>query len=93
MKGANARQRNDRLNRALQNFLYACMGAEGEASAKPALAVLTELWRRQVWRDARTVNVIGARRPPAAPIFSPSGDTQQVGAFKRAPGGAEPAFV
>jgi protein SDA1 len=75
VKGANARQRNDRLNRALQNFLYACMGAEGEASAKPALAVLTELWRRQVWRDARTVNVIGARRAPAAPIPWTCGDT------------------
>ena len=61
VKGANQRQRNDRLNRALQNFLYGCLGAEGEAGAKPALAVLTELWRRQVWRDARTVNVIGAR--------------------------------
>ena len=62
VKGANQRQRNDRLNRALQNFLYGCLGAEGEAGAKPALAVLTELWRRQVWRDARTVNVIGAPR-------------------------------
>ena len=60
MKGANQRQRNERLNRALQNFLYGCLGAEGEAGAKPALAVLTELWRRQVWRDPRTVNVIGA---------------------------------
>ena len=62
MKGANQRQRNERLNRALQSFLYGCLGGEGEAGAKPALAVLTELWRRQVWRDARTVNVIGA--PP-----------------------------
>ena len=26
-----------------------------------SLAVLTELYRRHVWRDARTVNVIGAR--------------------------------
>lgn len=60
MKGANQRQCNERLNRALQSFLYGCLGAEGEAGAKAALAVLTELWRRQVWRDARTVNVIGA---------------------------------
>ena len=62
MKGANQRQRNERLNRALQSFLYGCLGGEGEAGAKPALAVLTELWRCQVWRDARTVNVIGV--PP-----------------------------
>lgn len=33
-----------------------------EAAALRALAVLTELHRRNVWRDARTVNVIGASR-------------------------------
>ena len=61
IKGANQKQRNERLNRSAQNFLYACIGGEGEAAAKPALAVLTELWRRHVWRDARTANVIGGR--------------------------------
>jgi hypothetical protein len=30
--------------------------------AKKSLSVLTELWRSHVWRDARTINVIGARR-------------------------------
>lgn len=59
VKSANQKQRNERLNRALQNFLYSCISSEGEAAAKSALAVLTELWRRQVWRDARTANVIG----------------------------------
>jgi len=32
---------------------------DNEMAAKKSLAVLTELWRRNVWRDARTVNVIG----------------------------------
>ena len=32
---------------------------ENEGAAKRSLAVLTELYRRHVWRDARTVNVIG----------------------------------
>jgi len=31
-----------------------------EASAKKSLAVLTELYRRNVWTDARTVNVIAS---------------------------------
>ena len=35
---------------------------DNEGAAKRALAVLTELYRRNVWRDARTVNVIGAQR-------------------------------
>ena len=63
IKSANQKQRNERLNRSLQNFLYSCLGNEGEAAAKPALAVLTELWRRHVWRDARTANVIGLLPP------------------------------
>ena len=33
---------------------------EHEGAAKKGLAVLTEMWRRRVWRDARTVNVIAA---------------------------------
>lgn len=33
---------------------------EHEGAAKKGLAVLTEMWRRHVWRDARTVNVIAA---------------------------------
>ena len=41
--------------------------AADEAAAKRALAVLTELWRRGVWRDARCVNVI------ASAVFHPSG--------------------
>ena len=41
--------------------MVALQGDE-EAAALRALAVLTELHRRNVWRDARTVNVIGASR-------------------------------
>lgn len=33
---------------------------EHEGAAKKGLAVLTEMWRRHVWRDAKTVNVIAA---------------------------------
>jgi hypothetical protein len=41
--------------------MYGVIGQDDdEASAKKALAVCTELWRRGVWRDSRTVNVIGA---------------------------------
>jgi len=43
----------------VQAFLYNLLQGEEEATALRALAVLTELHRRNVWRDARTVNVIG----------------------------------
>ena len=60
IKAANKRGRNDRLNRSVQNFMYSVLADEHEGTAKRGLAVLTEMWRRHVWRDARTVNVIAS---------------------------------
>ena len=62
IKAANKKHRNERLNRSLQNFMYSVIGDDNEAAAKKSLAVCTELWRRHIWRDARTVNVIGGPR-------------------------------
>lgn len=58
IKNSNRKGRNERLNRAVQNFMYSVIQDEHEGAAKKGLAVLTEMWRRNVWRDARTVNVI-----------------------------------
>lgn len=60
LKAANRKTRNERLNRAVQNFMYSVVSDENESAAKRGLAVLTEMWRRHVWRDARTVNVIAS---------------------------------
>eukprot|EP00897_Mesotaenium_endlicherianum_P006579 jgi/Mesen1/594/ME001074S10755 len=54
----NQKHRDDRVNRPLQNFLYTMLQDENEAAAKKSLAVLIELYRRKVWTDAKTVNVI-----------------------------------
>lgn len=66
IKTANQKHRNEQLNRTIQNFLYSLLATDNDVAAKKSLAVLTELWRRHVWRDARTVNVIGesASDPP-----------------------------
>ena len=61
IKNSNKKHRNEKLNRSLQNFMYGVIADDNEPAAKKSLAVCTELWRRHVWRDARTVNVIGAR--------------------------------
>ncbi|KAG2501935.1 hypothetical protein HYH03_000433 [Edaphochlamys debaryana] len=60
LKAANRKSRNERLNRSVQNFMYTVVSDDNEAAAKRGLAVLTEMWRRHVWRDARTVNVIAS---------------------------------
>lgn len=59
IKTTNQKHRDEPLNRRLQNFLYSMLADEHEGAAKKSLAVLTELHRRHVWRDARSVNVIG----------------------------------
>ncbi|GFH22547.1 protein SDA1, partial [Haematococcus lacustris] len=60
IKNSNKKHRNEKLNRQLQSFMYGIIADDNEAAAKKSLAVCTELWRRQVWRDARTVNVIAS---------------------------------
>jgi protein SDA1 len=44
----------------VQSFLYSVVADDNELAAKKSLAVLSELWRRHIWRDGRTVNCIGA---------------------------------
>mmetsp|Transcript_3833 Transcript_3833/g.10420 ORF Transcript_3833/g.10420 Transcript_3833/m.10420 type:complete len:795 (+) Transcript_3833:172-2556(+) len=58
VKGANKVKRNDSMNRQVQNFLAAALKDENETAAKKALAVITELYRRNIWSDARTVNLV-----------------------------------
>lgn len=58
IKNSNKHSRNEKLNKGAQNFLYSVIEDDNEPSAKKSLAVCIELWRKHVWRDARTVNVI-----------------------------------
>lgn len=66
IKGANKKGRNEQFNRKIQNILLPIVEEDEEICAKRALAVLTDMWRRHVWRDARTANAI------AAAAFHPS---------------------
>lgn len=59
IKNSNKKHINEALNRQLQAFLYGVLDGDNTRAAKKALAVLCELYRRGVWRDAKTVNVIG----------------------------------
>lgn len=70
IKGANKKKRDERLNRSVQNFLQAALKDENETAAKKALAVITDLYRRNVWSDARTVNLVAdACRHPAPRVL------------------------
>ena len=67
VRRANRTKRDDEMNRSVQNFLRAALADENEAAAKKALAVLTELYRRGVWNDARSVNLVAEATKHASP--------------------------
>mmetsp|Transcript_15846 Transcript_15846/g.61916 ORF Transcript_15846/g.61916 Transcript_15846/m.61916 type:complete len:647 (-) Transcript_15846:62-2002(-) len=59
IKKTNQKRKNNKLNTMLQNFLRDMLKDPSEIAAKHSLDVMIELYRRNVWNDARTVNVIG----------------------------------
>ena len=70
VKAANKKRRDERLNRDVQTFLQTALTDENETAAKKALAVITELYRKRVWGDARTVNLVAeACAHPSAKIL------------------------
>ena len=64
---ANRHRQDNSLNRTLQNFMYNVMTREGQmisgddvhsVAAFKSLQVIIELYRRRVWYDPRTVNIV-----------------------------------
>lgn len=48
------------VNAKLQTFMYSMVHDTSTTAARKSLDVLTELFRRRIWTDARTVNAIAA---------------------------------
>jgi protein SDA1 len=46
------------VNKDLQGFMYVMLKDEHSVAAKKSLEVMVDLYRRRVWTDSRTVNVI-----------------------------------
>lgn len=60
IKTANKKRKADQLNRAVQSFLHSIILDEHVRTAKRAVSLLAELYRRNVWSDANTVNILAA---------------------------------
>ncbi len=58
LKNVNAKQKDVRLNTSMQNFMYTMLKDAHHVAAKTALDIMAELYRKNVWHDAKTVNVI-----------------------------------
>jgi protein SDA1 len=59
MKRLNQESRAHAINRLLQNFIFEMLKDPNETASKRALAVMIELYKRKIWNDDKTVNVIG----------------------------------
>ncbi|KAM9142445.1 protein SDA1 homolog [Pangshura tecta] len=58
IKNINAKHKNNKVNRTLQSFMYTMLRDSNPTAAKISLDVMIELYRRNIWNDAKTVNVI-----------------------------------
>lgn len=58
IKNINARSKNTKLNKELQNFMHEMLSSRHAVAAKTSLDVMIELYRKKVWNDAKTVNTI-----------------------------------
>nr|KAF6432301.1 SDA1 domain containing 1 [Rousettus aegyptiacus] len=58
IKNINAKHKNNKVNVVLQNFMYTMLRDSNATAAKISLDVMIELYRRNIWNDAKTVNVI-----------------------------------
>nr|XP_032623966.1 protein SDA1 homolog isoform X2 [Chelonoidis abingdonii] len=58
IKNLNAKHKNNKVNTTLQNFMYTMLRDSNPTAAKISLDVMIELYRRNIWNDAKTVNVI-----------------------------------
>lgn len=58
IKNTNEKRTNQKVNREMQNFMYSMLKDENETAARKSLDVMVALYRKRVWTDARTVNVI-----------------------------------
>ncbi|XP_053411836.1 protein SDA1 homolog [Nycticebus coucang] len=58
IQNINAKHKNNKVNIVLQNFMYTMLRNSNATAAKMSLDVMVELYWRNIWNDAKTVNVI-----------------------------------
>ncbi|XP_033227389.1 protein SDA1 homolog [Belonocnema kinseyi] len=58
IKNVNSKHKNAKINTALQNFMFTMLKDSNDRAAKMSLDIMIELYKKNVWNDAKTVNVI-----------------------------------
>ena len=61
IKSINTKAKDNKLNKQLQNYLYTIIqDNDNKTTAKLAVDACVELYKRHIWRDAKTVNVLSS---------------------------------
>ncbi|XP_050295760.1 protein SDA1 homolog [Anthonomus grandis grandis] len=58
IKNLNLKHKNAKLNTTLQNFMFTMLKDTNARAAKMSVDIMIELYKKNVWNDAKTVNVI-----------------------------------
>ncbi|KCV67702.1 hypothetical protein H696_05810 [Fonticula alba] len=68
----NDQRRNNQLNRVLQNYMYTMIEDRDDTAATKSLEIMIALYKKNVWNDEKTVNIIAnaclSSRPKVATI-------------------------
>lgn len=60
IKNMNAKHKDMRLNSTLQNFMYSMLKDSNPKAAKMSVDIMIELFKKNIWNDPKTVNVIAS---------------------------------
>ncbi|EDW08161.1 protein SDA1 homolog [Drosophila mojavensis] len=60
IKNMNAKHKDMKLNSSLQNFMYGMLKDANPKAAKMSVDIMIELYKKNIWNDAKTVNVIAS---------------------------------
>ena len=60
IKNMNKHHKNGRLNTRLQNYMYLMLNDSNSKAVKMSIDIMIELYRKNIWNDAKTVNVIAS---------------------------------
>jgi len=58
IKNVNAKHKNNKINTSLQNYMFSMLTDAHPIATKISVEILVDLYRRNIWNDTKTVNVI-----------------------------------
>jgi len=58
VKSMNMKHKNNKLNRSIQSFIHSVLDKTSPIAAKIATQIMVELYRKRVWNDSKTVNIL-----------------------------------